>query len=278
MHPLQMDVLLQNQIAAVSPSSEYFAIPPVNSQINGFGTIMIRSEGETQAQMISPSSNGYQFELPSQLPQDQGKLTVVLDIDETLIHTELITNQNAGVMSNSQVDSFMLQMYGMSMKVSKRPFLDQFLQECSKKFELIAFTAGAEDYATALLDQIDPNRTIFRHRLFRQHCTMNRFGTNNFIKDLRIVNRSLNKTVLVDNNAHSFLYQLGNGIPIASFFGTDANDKALVALHHFLDALSKVDDVRDVLHQVFRLEASYGQFVARMQNPVQMLPIAMRSM
>lgn len=277
MHPLQMDVLLQNQIA-VSPGSEYFAIPSSPSLVPNSGTTnaMMMMEG---GGMISPTaSTGYQYELPSQLPQDQGKLTVVLDIDETLIHTELISAGDVNQPQNNQVDTFMLQMYGLQMKVSKRPFLDQFLQECSKKFELIAFTAGAEDYATALLDRLDPKKTIFRHRLFRQHCTMHRFGTNNFIKDLRIVNRSLDKTVLVDNNAHSFLFQLGNGIPIASFFGTDSNDKALVALHHFLDALSKVDDVREVLRQVFRLEATYGQFVARLQNPVQVYPTAMRSM
>lgn len=199
-------------------------------------------------------------ELPSQLAHDEGKLTVVLDVDETLIHAELVQLENLSDSANT-ADTFHIFVQGMALRVRKRPFLDEFLREASKRFELIAFTAGAEEYARPLLDYLDPTGTIFRHRLFRQHCYQ-KDGAN-FVKDLRVLNRPLHRTVLVDNNAHSFFLQLENGIPIASFFD-DVTDKALVTLYHFLESLQHVHDVRFVLEKVFNLGAAFGN-VARSQ-------------
>jgi len=198
-------------------------------------------------------------ELPVQLPQDSGKLTVVLDIDETLIHTELVNSEFIDPSEDSE-SVFYLKVDGYLLKVTKRPFLDEFLQIASKQFELIAFTAGVEDYATLLLDHLDPHHTIFRHRLFRQHCIL-RYG-NNFIKDLRVVNRDLRRTVLVDNNANSFLFQPSNGVPIASFFN-DLSDKALIYLSHFLNRVDEADDVRPVLSNAFNMEGMLKEANAR---------------
>jgi len=199
------------------------------------------------------------FELPCQRPEDDGKLTVVLDIDETLIHTELVGLFDCVVESEWR-DTFFLELHGLKLRVRKRPFLMEFLKDAADRYELIAFTAGAEDYATAILDHIDPSGTIFRHRLFRQHC-VHKHGQN-FIKDLRILNRRLSRTVLVDNNAHSFIMQLGNGIPIASFFN-DSSDKALAYLHHFLESIMHDEDVRHALKHVFRLEDNFDDYIRR---------------
>lgn len=207
-------------------------------------------------------------DLPAQLPHDSGKLTVVLDIDETLVHTELVSANGIQIQpipedAATSEDVFFMNVQSLKLLVRKRPFLDHFLREAAKRFELIAFTAGAEDYATPLLDHLDPDGTIFRHRLFRQHC-INRDGVS-FVKDLRVINRSLKRTVLVDNNAHSFFYQLENGIPIASFFN-DHTDKALVTLFHFLESLDVVEDVRYVLTKVFGLGAAFGSVAQSSQN------------
>ena len=210
----------------------------------------------------SPEPWSEVLELPPQRFEDQGKLTVVLDIDETLVHTETTTALSS---QDPVEDVFFLEVQGTKLKVRKRPFLDQFLLEAADKFELIAYTAGSEEYATPLLLELDPKGTIFRHRLFRQHCLF-KCG-DNFVKDLRIVNRSLERTVLVDNNAHSFLLQLGNGIPIASFID-DTQDQALVTLFYFLHMLIPETDVRQVLSRIFRLEAMLGELAQSAIAPV----------
>jgi len=187
----------------------------------------------------SPTKTGSSIHdiLPSQLPQDEGKLTKFTDAD-------------------CSRDTFVINVNGTQLLIRKRPFLEEFLKEAAERFELIAYTAGSAEYANLVLDTLDPYGKYFRHRLYRQHCTY-KCGEN-FVKDLRVVNRSLSRTVLVDNNAHSFLMQLGNGIPIASFIN-DVSDKALVTLFHFLLLLDPERDVRHSLSKIFRLEVMLGE-------------------
>jgi Dullard-like phosphatase family protein len=195
---------------------------------------------------------GDRFRLPPQKPEHNGRLTVVLDIDETLVHTEM-----AGLFEPLVPDAntFFLNLGGLRLRVRKRPSLDDFLREASRQHELIAFTAGSEEYATAVLDFLDPKGSIFTHRLFRQHCLP--ISNVNFIKDLRIVNRCLRRTVLVDNNNHSFILQLRNGIPVESFFQND-KDNVLVLLYHYLVELATLQDVRPALDQRFCLDSVYN--------------------
>lgn len=39
-----------------------------------------------------------------------------------------------------------------------RPFCIEFLEEMSKYFEIVIFTAGVQDYADWVLDSLDPNK------------------------------------------------------------------------------------------------------------------------
>lgn len=209
--------------------------------------------GQPEGKLLDSSRNYWRAQtcrLPPPLVQDKGKLTVVLDVDETLVHSEIITEDKP--LEAENIDSFFLYIQGVTLRVNKRPFLDEFLQQASAQFELIAFTAGSPEYANPLLDRLDPHRTIFRHRLFRQHCAVSHLGQG-FIKDLGIVNRHLSRTVLVDNNANSFITHLDNGIPIASFF-SDWRDTALIFLLEFLNRLKHEEDVRSQLLPIFRLD------------------------
>jgi CTD small phosphatase-like protein 2 len=195
--------------------------------------------------------------LPPQLEEDHGKLTVVLDLDETLIHSELITTSRREKRNvKSEEVFYLLGRDGEGIQVEKRPFLDEFLAQAAEQFELIVFTAGSANYAGPLLDVLDPQRKYFKHRLFREHC----YGKH-FLKDLRVVNRQLEKTVLVDNTYTSFLFQVRNGIPISSYYGgIDRSDKALLVLLKFLELLKHETDVRDRLRHVFKLETVLNGF------------------
>lgn len=39
-----------------------------------------------------------------------------------------------------------------------------------------------------------------------------------YVKDLRVINRSLTDMVLVDNAAYSYAYQMDNGVPIIPYY------------------------------------------------------------
>ena len=72
------------------------------------------------------------------------------------------------------------------------------------------------------------------------------------MKDLRVLGRDLKKTILVDNSAHAFGYQVDKGIPIESWF-EDPNDAELAKLEGLLEEMLKkgVEDVRDVIRERF---------------------------
>lgn len=53
-----------------------------------------------------------------------------------------------------------------------------------------------------MIQYLDPERKIFRARLFRECCVVTKEGI--YIKDLRVLGRDLKDVVLVDNATYSF--------------------------------------------------------------------------
>ena len=146
--------------------------------------------------------------------------TLVLDLDETLIHFK----------SNPNNES--------SGKIMIRPFLYDFLKNIKKDFELIIFTAATQDYADPIINAIEKDEKYFDYRLYRIHTTI---IDNDFVKDLSKLGRDLNRTIIVDNMKQNYKNQPNNGITIRPFWGKDAEDTALVDL---LDILKKIADKR----------------------------------
>jgi CTD small phosphatase-like protein 2 len=108
--------------------------------------------------------------------------------------------------------------------------------------QVIVFTASHQTYADAILDYLDPDNTLFQHRMYRQHCVQTPEGY--YIKDLRVIrNRRMADMVIVDNSVYSFSYQIDNGIPIIPFYD-DPNDEELLHLVFYLNCLATCDDVR----------------------------------
>lgn len=197
--------------------------------------------------------------IPAQLPHHHGKMTLVLDIDETLVHSRLPHDvdiyrqfeQDRKDTTEFKGDQFELTLKpGEQFVVHKRPGLDEFLTWASENFEVVAYTAALEEYASPLLNALDPESKYFTHRLFRHHCV---FVKGHYVKDLRKINRNLETTVLVDNNAYCFLPQLDNGIPISSFYD-DHTDSALNVLRKFLNSLTSEKSVKPTLRQAFNLQ------------------------
>ena len=161
-------------------------------------------------------------ELSSKPPTE--KRTLVLDLDETLIHSVADAANNVSTTHH-------------------RPGVSTFLKEVSKLYELVIFTAGLEEYASPIIDNLD-SEGLIQHRLYRQH-TRSIAGVK-FIKDLALLNRPLARTVIIDNSAESFVLQPLNAIPIEPYFG-EAHDTRLLELLPLLEALTKVADVRAML-------------------------------
>jgi CTD small phosphatase-like protein 2 len=144
--------------------------------------------------------------------------TLVLDLDETLIHFKSNPNDD-----NSGLLQF-------------RPFINEFLFGVSKFYELIVFTAATEDYADPIIDAIEKKGIKFEKRLYRIHTVV---INNDFVKDLSRLGRDLSRTIIVDNMEQNYKLQPENGITIRPFWGKDANDMALVDLLGILKEIAK---------------------------------------
>ncbi|KAH7547680.1 hypothetical protein JRO89_XS14G0001800 [Xanthoceras sorbifolium] len=183
--------------------------------------------------------------LPALIPNETSKrkrITLVLDLDETLVHSTTEPCENADFTFQVFFD-----MKEHTIYVRQRPFLRTFLERVVEMFEIIVFTASQSIYAEQLLDILDPDKNIFSQRVYRESCI---FSNGSYTKDLTVLGVDLAKIAIIDNSPQVFRLQVDNGIPINSWFD-DPMDSALISLIPFLETLAEADDVRPLIAQQF---------------------------
>ncbi|KAL7795993.1 HAD-like domain-containing protein [Trichoderma ceciliae] len=184
-------------------------------------------------------------------PSRKQQKTLILDLDETLIHSMSKGRMNSGHMIEVQLNTATLGMSGQNSAaqhpilywVNKRPFCDEFLRRVCKWFNLVVFTASVQEYADPVIDWLESERKFFSARYYRQHCT---YRQGAYIKDLSSVEPDLSKVMILDNSPLSYLFHEDNAIPIQGWIN-DPTDGDLMHLVPLLEGLQYVHDVRALL-------------------------------
>lgn len=182
--------------------------------------------------------------LPRQTRHSKFRKTLVLDLDETLVHSSLDGDCTPDFTFTVDVGTI-----AHVVAVRKRPHLQIFLEHMASRYEVVVFTASQQVYAEQLLDLLDPEKKLIKHRIYRDSCV---FWEGNYLKDLTYLGRDLAHTLIVDNSPQAFGFQLDNGIPIESWYDDD-NDTELLKLIPFLEEILEVEDVRPVIAERFGL-------------------------
>ncbi|XP_071791276.1 CTD small phosphatase-like protein isoform X2 [Asterias amurensis] len=190
-----------------------------------------------------PEENGqkttHKYLLPPLRHIDAHKNCIVIDLDETLVHSSFKPISNADFIVPVEIDGTVHQVY-----VLKRPHVDEFLRRMGELYECVLFTASLAKYADPVADLLDKSG-VFRSRLFRESCVFHR---GNYIKDLSRLGRKLERILIVDNSPASYIFHQDNAIPVSSWFD-DMSDRELLDVLPLLERLAKVDDVYKILRR-----------------------------
>ncbi|CAM0139882.1 unnamed protein product [Umbelopsis sp. WA50703] len=159
--------------------------------------------------------------LPPLREKHKNKKCLVLDMDETLIHSSFKEVDDADFIIPIVIDNQIHNVY-----VLKRPGVDEFMKKMSELYEIVVFTASLATYADPVLDHLDIHNVV-DHRLFRESCY---------------------------NSPASYIFHNENAIPVSSWFN-DPHDTELTDMTEFLTDLTHVDNIRMVLDpNIGRLE------------------------
>lgn len=105
---------------------------------------------------------------PTILPKESRErkpITLVLDLDETLVHSTLEHCEDADF-----TFTVFFNMREHTVYVKERPHLRTFLKKVAEMFEIVVFTASQSIYAEQLLDILDPDGKIISGRAYRESC------------------------------------------------------------------------------------------------------------
>lgn len=196
------------------------------------------------------------FPLSRNPERKRRKKTLILDLDETLIHS-LSRGAPRSLGANNTCHTIELKINNIPTLyyVYKRPFCDFFLKEVAKWFELQIFTASVKEYADPIIDWLESDiidfksgtQSMFTKRYYRSDCTF-RQGVG-YIKDLSkfcAKEEELKNVIILDNSPVSYALHEDNAIMIEGWIN-DPSDRDLLNLLPLLYSLSVCIDVRFVL-------------------------------
>ena len=168
------------------------------------------------------------------------KPCIAIDLDETLVFSYQLP---------PKTECFPVRIGRRRAYVTVRPGAIEFLDKIKEMYEIFIFTASEKPYADKVIDAIAPYIDQ-EHRLFRDSCQC---ADGYHVKDLRILNRPLNRVLLVDDMCASALFQRSNLVRITPWMGEKDDTVLLQQLLPVLTHISKEFDIASTAMQLLSL-------------------------
>lgn len=199
-----------------------------------------------------------------------GPLTIVLDLDEALIHAkeddineimiEIQKPENLDLRKRFITLNFDEKYWEQEsddmMWATKRPYLDEFLNFCFYNFDYVCvWSAGTYDYVHKICEILSMNTPRkFDYILTRDDCEED-YENDTYCKPLEKIfkldpNITPELTIMVDDRVENFIKNRGNGLVIPKYEPEylDHHDEYLL---HFMDWWNYLmkngfDDIRNI--------------------------------
>ncbi|KAI9744388.1 MAG: mitochondrial inner membrane protein required for protein import [Claussenomyces sp. TS43310] len=216
------------------------------------GLMWSRAKARTGNQLAYYHEPAFKKLLPDPDPSFERPYTLVLSLEDLLIHDEWSREHG--------------------WRMAKRPGVDYFLRYLSQYYEIVLFTSVPWANGEPIVRKLDPYH-IITWPLYRE-ATMYKNGE--YVKDLSYLNRNLSKVIMIDTVASHAKEQPDNAIILPKWKG-DAKDKDLVALIPFLEYIPtmSIPDVRNAIKsfegQHIPTEFAKREAIARKRFEEQML-------
>lgn len=176
-------------------------------------------EGEMKKYADPPSDRL----LPDLPPSARHIKTLVLDLDDVLVHSDWTR--------------------GRGWRTFKRPGVEDFIRNMAQYYELVVYTSQLPTYADPILDRLDPQRMI-QYRLYRDST---QYVGGKHVRDLSKLNRDMRQVLFITADPDAFALQPENAVKLSKQW--KEGDTLLLDLMPFLEAVVRthVPDVRDVV-------------------------------
>ncbi|XP_073402713.1 CTD small phosphatase-like protein 2-A isoform X3 [Dendrobates tinctorius] len=168
--------------------------------------------------------------------------TLVLDLEEVLVESSLLPQPDAQF---TFLTPFQDTYYKVYLKL--RPHVREFLETICKLYEIFVFTRAKKSYAENILEVLDPQKKLIRHRLYQEHCVC---VSGRYVKDLNVLDRDLAKTVALDTLTYTLPFHLTNRVPVRRWSGNQS-DNELLTLLPVLEQMTHMEDVRLYISEKF---------------------------
>ena len=169
------------------------------------------------------------------------KYTLILDLDETLIYSQINFNYKINNIKNNN-NKIILPKTSLIL----RPGLHEFLHDMKLLYELIIFSSGTSEYVDPIIKTIEKDEKYFDYILYRDNMYVDEKG--DMIKNLNLIGRNLNSIIIIDDISKNFKYHKENGICIRPFCGNiNTDNKTLKTLNNVLQKIRfDADETKDI--------------------------------
>lgn len=177
---------------------------------------------------------------------------LILDIDETLIHTEMLPkplDKEYGCDFSMDLDDNYI------YYTFKRPHVEKFLNWALENWKVAIFTTATADYVVEIMRNLSVDLSKFEFLYDRNYCNTKydfdgpHSGSRHWVKKLDRVRRSfdfpLEKMLIVDDKPETASENYGNLIQIKPFY-SDQNDVELLKLMSYLEKIKDAENFRDI--------------------------------